>query len=89
MRYLASATIDRETIPSSLVRPDVIAFFENLGERPVNLVADTDSTIIDDTLDFIYHAPLRVSVSGFGPYVNPACPQLALEDGTRCRRVSR
>jgi hypothetical protein len=82
MRYFASATIDRETIPGTLVRPDVIAFFENLGEREVNLVAATDSTVIDDRLDFIYRAPLRVTVAGFEPYVNPSCPQLRLEDGT-------
>jgi fibronectin type 3 domain-containing protein len=82
MRYFASATIDRETIPGSLVRPDVITFFQNLGEREVNLVAATDSTVIDDRLDFIYRAPLRVTVSGFEPYVNPGCPQLRLEDGT-------
>jgi hypothetical protein len=82
MQYFASATIDRETIPASLDRSDVITFFENLGERPVNLVASTDSTVIDNRLDFIYRAPLRVTVTGFEPYVSTVCPQLQLEDGT-------
>lgn len=82
LKYFASATVDRNTIPESLVRPDVIAFFQNLGEREVNLVAETDSTVVDDQLDFVYRAPLRVTISGFESYVDPGCTQLTLEDGT-------
>jgi len=82
MRYFASATIDRESIPSTLPRPDVIAFFQDLGERPVNLVADTDSTILDDRLDFVYRAPLQVTIEGLESYVPTGCAQLQLEDGT-------
>ncbi len=74
--YFASATVDPATVPPELSRSDVVQFFENLGEREVNLEATTDTT-----LDFVYRAPLRVTISGFEPYVDTNC-RLELEDGT-------
>lgn len=74
--YFASATVDPATIPDGLSKSDVVSFFQNLGERELDL-----SAVADTTLDFVYRAPLRVSIEGFEPYVDPDC-QLVLEDGT-------
>jgi fibronectin type 3 domain-containing protein len=76
LKYFASASVDPATIPDGLHRPDVVEFFENLGEREIDM-----SAVADTTLDFIYRAPLRVAITGFEDYVDPNC-RLELEDGT-------
>jgi hypothetical protein len=75
LKYFASATVDPATIPAELSKSDVISFFQNLGERELDL-----TSVADTTLDFIYRAPLRVVITGFGDYVT--CDQLFLNDGT-------
>jgi hypothetical protein len=76
MTYFVSAAVDPATVPAELARPDVVAFFQDLGERAIALGA-----VADTTLDFIYRAPLRVAITGFEDYVDPNC-RLELEDGT-------
>ena len=66
--YFVSAEVDPTLIPPGLSKSDLVKFFENLGDRSVDL------TEADTTLDFIYRAPLLVTIDGFGSY--RTCPQL-------------
>jgi len=60
--YLVTAAVVESTITDTLNKPDVIAFFQNLGQRRVSL-ANADAT-----LDFIYRAPLQVVITGMETY---------------------
>ncbi|RLA04143.1 MAG: hypothetical protein DRQ54_09900, partial [Gammaproteobacteria bacterium] len=64
--YLVSAAVDPDSIPEGLSTADVIGFFQNLGTR----AAAMDSSDVD--LNFMYRAPLQVTISGFEDYVE-AC----------------
>ena len=48
-------------VPAALVHleDDIVSFFEDLGTQVVDLTTD------DVTLDFIYHAPLSIDITGF------------------------
>lgn len=78
--YLVSAFVDPLSIPGDLSKTDVVSYFQNLGVR----LAEMDS--LDATMDFVYRAPLRVSIKGFDSYVE-TCPgpltfgQRVLPDG--------
>ena len=65
-QYLVSAEVDLQTVPGYLDAADVFSFFDDLGQQFVDL------TVADDTLDFIYRAPLSIQVTGF-PAPKAAC----------------
>jgi fibronectin type 3 domain-containing protein len=78
--YLVSASVDPQSIPEGLSKTDVVRYFQNLAVR----LAEMDSA--DVVMDFVYRAPLRVSIRGFEDYVE-SCPgpltfgQRVLPDG--------
>jgi hypothetical protein len=65
--YLVTATVVESSIPEGLIKSDVVKFFQNLGERQVQL----DTT--DAVLDMLYRAPLQVAIKGFDAY-REDCP---------------
>ncbi|MGD8414711.1 MAG: LamG domain-containing protein, partial [Candidatus Latescibacterota bacterium] len=69
--YLVSASVIEDSIPPGLNKPDVVRFFQTLGERPVEL-ADTSAT-----MDFVYRAPFIVTVTGMELFAD--CPDLTFE----------
>jgi hypothetical protein len=66
-KYLVSAAVDEQSIPDGLIQSDVIRFFERLGEREVDLT--TENAI----LDFIYRAPLQVTIRGLQDWIPGDC----------------
>ncbi|UCE20159.1 MAG: Ig-like domain-containing protein, partial [Gemmatimonadota bacterium] len=69
-KYLARVLGVGQDCPIS--RSGVIAFFENLGQREVDL------TEADTTLNFIYRAPLQVVLEGFEEFIDD-CTQLTFQ----------
>ncbi|MCK4548776.1 MAG: T9SS type A sorting domain-containing protein, partial [Candidatus Krumholzibacteria bacterium] len=74
--YHVSADVEPSSIPVELNDQDVIDFFDDLGVREIDLTAVTDTM-----LDFIYRAPLVVTIEGLADYV-PVCPQLSVDGDT-------
>jgi hypothetical protein len=71
-KYLVSAEIADSnvgTIPDGMVVGDILEFFDNLGDRVVDL------TNADSTLGFVYRAPLVVTIEGLDEYI-PDCHPL-------------
>jgi hypothetical protein len=69
-KYMVRAEVVESTIPDGLNKPDVVKFFDNLGERDVDL---SDSAGV---LDFVYRAPLRVEIKGLENWVPGDCEHL-------------
>ena len=65
-KYLVSASVD--WVPEGLNKGEVMEFFENLGDRVVDL------TQADTTLDFVYRAPLEVTIRGLEDYITDCDP---------------
>jgi hypothetical protein len=72
--YRVTATVVEASIPAGLNKPDVVKFFQNLGERRVDLASE------DAALDFVYHAPLVVTITGMESFVT--CDQLTFDGRT-------
>ncbi len=66
--YLVSASV--ASIEPGLNEIDVLEFFQNLGVR----LAEMDTTDVE--MDFVYRAPLVVTVEGFDA---PPCQQLSID----------
>ncbi len=75
-KYLVTATVVESSIPEGLIKSDVVKFFQNLGERQVQM----DTT--DAVLDMLYRAPLRVAIKGFEPYTEQCPGALTFEGRT-------
>ena len=57
--YLIDLTVTNVPAALAHLEDDIVSFFEDLGTQAVDLTGD------DATLDFIYHAPLSIDISGF------------------------
>jgi hypothetical protein len=68
-RYLVKAELDSIAPAMEKLELDLMKFFKNLGERVVDLSGS------DTTLDFIYRAPLQVTIEGLEGYVPGDCPE--------------
>jgi hypothetical protein len=71
--YFVTGSVDPGSVPEGLSKSDVVKFFDNLGDRLVDL------TEADTTLDFIYRAPLLVTIEGFDDY-RTGCDTLRFGD---------
>ncbi|MFT5517591.1 MAG: hypothetical protein ACI80V_003737, partial [Rhodothermales bacterium] len=71
-------------VSSSPLRAAVISFFDAIGTQAIDL------TLQPDTLDLIYHAPLKITVGGL-PSASNSCPAneiTQIEDGIERRKFS-
>jgi len=70
--YFVSASVD--SVPAGLSVDDVTNFFQTLGERYIEL-NDAGAT-----MDFVYRAPLTVTIEGFEDFVETCSGPLTYED---------
>ncbi|NNE34441.1 MAG: hypothetical protein HKN13_04355, partial [Rhodothermales bacterium] len=71
-------------VSSSPLRASVLTFFDAIGAQAIDL------TLQPDTLDLIYHAPLKIAVGGM-PAASTSCPAgeiTQIEDGVELRKLS-
>ena len=80
--YLIDMTVTNVPAAFADLEDDIVSFFEDLGTQAVDLTGD------NVTMDFIYHAPLSIDISGFPEL---ACSASGIElldtDGTTVLRT--